>query len=420
LIGSLLGRKPYGYAVALFSKIYTGDRLRSGVSMTFVGVLGVLLGFIAFAWFSKRKDNSRLALFLMITILHVIVAYIYYRFVQTSDADTKLYYFDPYGFYDNGFALGTMFVVYVTQSARAVFGGSYLDYFFVYQALGVWGLALVFRTIEEIAAELGSAIPTTMIVLMFLPGMYFWTAAIGKDAPLFLACVLAVWSSFRLSSRWVWFGLAIAIMVSIRVHVALVTVVALALALVAGRGVPNTVRFALGFGAVVAGGFLFSTLQAELNVDLSSIGSIANYVDQQTAAATRGVDSTLANSSFPVKLLSLLYRPFFFDAGGIFGVVASIQNVVMVIITFWLLRNFRLWAELFRGSFAIRFATIHFVALYLMLAIMYYNVGLGLRQREMATPALLVVFSAVFMVCALRRRSAFATSPVIPQTGFPA
>ena len=388
--------------------------------MTFVGVMGILLSFIAFAWFTKRKDNSRLALFLIITILHIASAYVYYLFVQNNDADTKGYYYDIYGFYEAGFGLGTMFVVYVTQSALEIFGGSYLDYFFLYQALGVWGLALVFRTMEEAATALGTNLPPLTIALMFLPGMYFWTAAIGKDAPLFLACALAVWSCFRISGRWMWFGLAIAIMLSIRVHVALITVVALALALVAGRGVPNIMRIILGFAAVVSAAYLFSTLQSELKVDLSSVESIANYVDQQTAAATRGVDNTLANSSYSVKLISLLYRPFFFDSGGIFGVVASLQNVVMLAITFLLIRNFRLWAELFRGSLAIRFASIHFVTMYLMLAFMYYNVGLGLRQREMATPALLVVIATLYMVGAMRRKSAQSASPAFPFAGAPA
>lgn len=388
--------------------------------MTFVGVMGILLSFIAFAWFTRRKDNSRLALFLIIVILHIASAYIYYLFVQNNDADTKLYYYDLYGFYANGFGFSTMFIVYVTQSALEIFGGSYLDYFFLYQALGVWGLALVFRTMEEAATALGTDLPPVMIALMFLPGMYFWTAAIGKDAPLFLACALAVWSCFNISRRWVWFALAVVIMMFIRVHVGLVTVVALALAMVAGRGVPNIARIGLGLAALAAGVFLFGTLQSQLQIDLSSIGSIANYVDQQTTAATRGVDNTLANASFPVKLLSLLYRPFFFDSGGVFGIVASFQNVIMVAITLLLLRNFRLWAELFRGSFAIRFATIHFVTLYLMLAFMYYNVGLGLRQREMATPALLAVFAAIFMVGALRRRSAPVALSAVPNAGFPA
>ncbi|MBK9431490.1 MAG: hypothetical protein IPN50_03365 [Sphingomonadales bacterium] len=95
------------------------------------------------------------------------------------------------------------------------------------------------RTMEETAQALNTALPPLMMGLMFLPGMYFWTAAIGKDAPLFLACALAVWSCFHISSRGYWVGLAIGIMVLIRAHVALLSVVALALALVAGRGVPS-------------------------------------------------------------------------------------------------------------------------------------------------------------------------------------
>jgi hypothetical protein len=376
--------------------------------MTAVGIVGILLSFVAFAWFSRRKDNRSLALFLIITILHVISAYIYYLFVQNNDADTKMYYFDLYDFYANGFGLGTMFIVYVTQSLLEAFGGTYLDYFLVYQALGIWGIALIMRTIEEMSGALQTETPPLMLMLQFLPGMYFWTSAIGKDAPLFFACALAVWSCFRISSRWFWFGLAVAIMVLIRAHVALLTVVSLTLALVAGRGVPTAARVLLVGTSAVASVFLFGTLQAELQVDLTSVGSVASFVEQQTDSATRGVDQTLANASFPVKLFSVLYRPLFFDSSGLFGLIASFQNLIMVAITFLLIRNFRLWLELFRGSLAIRFASIHFVALFLMLAFMYYNVGLGLRQREMATPALIITFSAVWMLSRLRQRATTA------------
>jgi hypothetical protein len=194
-------------------------------------------------------------------------------------------------------------------------------------------------------------------------------------------------------------------MILFRMHVALLTMASFAFALVAGRGVPTVARILLLGAAGGAAFFLFGSLQAELQVDLSSVGSIANYVEQATGAATRGVDDTLANASFPVKLVSLLIRPLFFDVENLFGLAASVQNLVMIGITFYLFANFRLLVEMFRGSLAVRFATIHFVAIYLMLAVMYYNVGLGLRQREMATPALLVVLGAVVMVAQLRRRT---------------
>jgi hypothetical protein len=373
--------------------------------MTFIGFSGILLGFVAFFWFSGRKDNMRLALFLTIAILHVATAYIYYIYVQSNDADTKLYYYDFYGFYEDGFALGTLAIVFATQWLKNAVGGTYLDYFFLYQALGVWGLALVMRTIEEAALELNTAIQPAILLLMFLPGMYFWTSAIGKDAPLFLASALAIWSSFRISSRWYWFAFALALMVLIRGHVALLTVASLSLALISGRGLPPAVRIILGASALVSTYFMSDRLQAEFNIDLSSVGSIATFVEQQTEAATRGVDASLANSAFPVKLFSLLYRPLFFDAGGLFGLVASVQNTLMVVFTVFLARNIKLWSELFRSSLPIRFATIQMFALFLMLAFAYYNVGLGLRQREMATPALLIIVATVWMVLRIRRNA---------------
>lgn len=377
-----------------------------GAAMSAVGVGGILLSLLAFGWFTQQKNNRRLALFLIIAMLHVVASYIYYVFVQSNDADTKLYYYDPYGFYVQGFGLGTMFAVYVTQTLRGIIGGTYFDYFLLYQVMGVWGLALMMRTMEETAGVLQTQIPPVMLGLLFLPGLYFWTSAIGKDPALFLACALAVWSCFQISRRWIWFGLAIVIMVLFRAHIALLTVISLALALVVGRGVPKIARVLLALAALITGYFLFSTLQSELRVDLSSIGAIANYVDVQTTSATRGEDNTLVNAAFPIKLFSVLYRPLFFDATSAFSAIASFQNVVLVAISVVLIRNFRLWAELFRSSLAIRFATFHFVAIYLLLAFAYYNVGLGLRQREMATPALIAVFGAVFMVSRLRRRAA--------------
>jgi hypothetical protein len=377
--------------------------------MSAVGVAGILLSLMAFSWFTVHKNNRTLALFLIIVMLHVITSYVYYVFVQSNDADTKLYYYDIYGFYSNGFGLGTMFVVYVTQSMRGIFGGSYLDYFLFYQFMGVWGLALLMRTMQETASVLETPLPPLLIGLLFLPGLYFWTSAIGKDPALFLACALAVWSCFRISNRWFWFGVAVAAMALFRAHIALLTVVSLALALVAGRGVPKIARGLLAVAALVSGYFLLSTLQSELRVELSSVGAIANYVELQTSAATRGEDNTLVGAAFPIKLISVLYRPLFFDATSAFSIIASFQNVVLILISIMLVRNFRLWVELFRSSLAIRFATIHFFAIYTLLAFAYYNVGLGLRQREMATPALLAVFATVFMVSRLRRQAATLT-----------
>jgi hypothetical protein len=254
--------------------------------------------------------------------------------------------------------------------------------------------------LEELTIALKRPWPPLLTVLAMTPGMFFWTSAIGKDAPLFFGCSLAIWSAMALARRWVWFGFAVVVMLLFRPHVALVAVLSLSLALVTGRGVSLTVRIMMIATSGIAAFALVGTVLDSLRIDLSSVGSIASYVEDRTSVAANaaGAGGELVSLPLPIKVLSLLYRPFFFDAGGIFGLVASIQNVFMIYASYQLARNLRLWAEMFRESLPIRYATVFLGTMILMLSVMYYNVGLGLRQREMFTPALCLVFGAVYLV----------------------
>ena len=393
--------------------------------MTFVGVAGILLGLLAVRWLAIEQSNRKIGFFLLIVVIHVATTAIYYQYAQSYDADTGLYYFDQPGFYYRRFSLGTVFIIYSVQWLREVIGGTYLDYFFLFQAFGVWGIALLVRALEELTIVLERPWPPFLTVLMFMPGMYFWTSAIGKDAPLFFACTLAVWSSMAITKRWLWFGIAIVVMVLFRPHIALIAIGSLALAVVAGRGLPLALRGVLVGLSLVSGALLLNTVQASLRVDLSSVGSIAGYLETSTAtaavatAATAGGDQ-LVSAPLPLKLISLLYRPFFFDSGGFFGLVASVQNVFMLFVTFVLVRNHRIWRAMFRESLPIRFATIFLFALILLLSFMYYNVGLGLRQREMFTPALYLIFAALYLVAKDKRQvpddGAAAGLPTSPES----
>jgi hypothetical protein len=176
---------------------------------------------------------------------------------------------------------------------------------------------------------------------------------------------------------------------------------------------PPAIRIgAIGF-ALICVIFVGRTVQSSLQIDLSSVGSIASYVETQTSvASTASSNEELVSMSYPAKLASLLFRPLFLDASGLFGLVASVQNLFMLFAAFVLVRETRVWRQMFLASLAIRYATIYLFGMILLLTLMYYNVGLGLRQREMFTPALYLIFGALF--CHWRY-----TSPALPG-GLPA
>jgi len=97
----------------------------------------------------------------------------------------------------------------------------------------------------------------------------------------------------------------------------------------------------------------------------------------------------------PVAMLSLLFRPFFFDAGGFEGLIASFENLVLVGIFGYFIYRFGWLRKLFTGTLVVRYAVFFAFLVTMMLSLTYYNVGLGLRQKMMMMPAILMIFAAL-------------------------
>lgn len=377
--------------------------------MTAVGVFGLLLSLAALSFGFVQRTNRRLAIFALILIAHIGATMFYYYYSQVRSNDSYLYYADPYRFYGVRFELGTMSVLWVVQWLKSVAGGTYLDYFLLFHSIGFFGIVLVARTVEEISIQLNVEQPPLLYLLLFLPGMYFWTSAIGKDVPLFFACALVTWSMLDLRARSLAFAFGIALMFPIRPHIALIAVVALMGALMFDRRTGVGVRLVISVAALLALGQIAVTLRSTLEVDVSSASSIVDFVssrqDSNSEIAVARSDN-YANAAYPIRLFSLLYRPLFIDASGVFGLIASIQNLFMIFASYTLLRNWRIVAQLAKRTTFVRFVLFFAGLLLPLLALLYYNIGLGLRQREMATPALLALFVTVWLVAGIRRTQA--------------
>ena len=367
--------------------------------MTLVGLLGPIIALLAWQMAFVERTRTRAAIFFLAFLTHIGTTILYYFWVQTTVADTILYYDDPYSFYGTGFGMGTRFVIYMVQYLKDILGGTYLDYFLLFQAFGFWGVVLMMRIFEEIQIELGTKQSPFTYLLFFLPSIHFWTSAIGKDAPLFLAASLAVWSAMQLRRRFIAFGLSILIMVLFRPYIALAALMALALsAFIDPRNSVGTklVLLLAAFAAVVP---VLGTVENTFRVDVTSAESVSDFFQYQSEISAQDEGgSAVVGASYPVRIFSLLFRPLFVDANGAFGLIASLENLFLMFILFQMLRNFGSVKKLVRSVFFVRFGSIFAVVLILLLGFVYYNVGLGLRQKVMFMPGLLTLFVAVLAV----------------------
>jgi hypothetical protein len=368
--------------------------------VSLLGIISILLGALSFRIAILEPTRFRISMFAILYIIHLAGTFVYFAYVQTQGGDSELYYYDELDFFNRGFALGTGVLIFFVQYMKLAFGGTYLDYFMMFHAIGFFGIAFLMRTFEEIHLGLETEQRPLALLLLLLPSLQFWTNAIGKDAPLFLAASMALWAAINIRKRYIVLGLALGLMILIRPHIALVAVVAVAVAMLFDVQLGRWTRAGLFAVALGAAAFAIATIQSALRLDLTDADSISTFLEARDTVAQSAAGGNMSvTGSFGVRLFSLLMRPFFFDVEDVFGYIASTENAFLLMIFATIGSRFWTLVGLFRRSPFIRFAVVFTIGVVVVLALSYYNVGLGLRQRTMFFPGIL---SIMVMLLALR------------------
>jgi hypothetical protein len=160
--------------------------------------------------------------------------------------------------------------------------------------------------------------------------------------------------------------------------------------------------------ALIGLAFAVSTVWSTFRIDLTDLNSYSDALAGREAILQMDVSErgrTSVDASYYVRVLSLLFRPFFFDVNDILGFVVSIENAGLALIVVLFLVKWRLVNSLAKSVPYVRFALLSSVLILLTLSIGYYNVGLGIRQKAtMILPGLLVVTMTLAAVLDVRRR----------------
>jgi len=374
------------------------------MELSIVGPLSILISIIAAAFAFPNRTHDRYLLAYLLLGLHIAATITNYVYIQTHDADAPLYYYDVLSWSYVKMAFGTIFLVKFVHFLRDTIGGSYFEYFLLFQSFGFIGIVLLTRLISTLQYEGNVPSSHSPLLVFFLPSMYFWTVAIGKDAPLFLGTSLAAWSAMKLVARWPFFLLSLAIMVPIRPHIAFIAAIALMLSLVLDNRQHVVLRMLFLSTAAIGSFYLISTVSSTLSVDATDPNAVIEFFHRQQDLSKYAPGTTSVRGNFIVRLLSLLFRPFFFDAHGFFGIISSFENLVFVVGMIALMRNFTFMRRYIASSFFAKYCFFFTAILTVLLAQVYYNVGLGLRQRVMVYPTLLPLLIVALAVTAEAKR----------------
>jgi hypothetical protein len=300
----------------------------------------------------------------------------------------------------------TDFIRYFTGLTYLIISPSRLGGFMFYAWLAYWGLFFFFKAFV-------TAVPTGRMdsygKLIFLyPSLLYWPATIGKDAWMLLWLGVASYGvALALGGKGIrgvpLLALGMGMAGIVRVPVAGMVGLGLAAAFVVRRPsgklghLAPIVKFATVAAMVPMVLFVVGWAGDFLNADLTSSDGVTTAL-QETSGRTEdhgdsAYDSVVVTSpaDIPLAGLTVLFRPFIFEAHNLQAVIAALEGMVLLGLTLarwkWLVAGVKslrhspyvVYAAVFVFAFMIAFAS-------------FPNFGLLARQRVQLFPFYFVLF----------------------------
>lgn len=246
---------------------------------------------------------------------------------------------------DIGPIMGTGFMKVLTGVVYAVIGSTRLGGFIVYSWIGFWGLYLFYRAFCLACPE-GDRWRYACLVFL-LPSLLFWPSSIGKEAWMTLSLGMATYGAARILTRTRGgFGvLALGVLgtVMVRPHVGAIVMVSLLPAYLfrkppAGGSILGPVA---KIGGILALGVILAVVVGEASelfgvkdrFDADAVSVLRERASRQTsnAGSSFGSGSTdFSPSAFPGALMSVLFRPFPWEAGNPLAFIASLEGTFLL------------------------------------------------------------------------------------------
>jgi hypothetical protein len=367
-----------------------------------MGLFMLLLVIFGISWLVLNALAQRFRWFstgLMMSLLtyHLAFALIYYIYVQSAASDSVAYYnrtLETYFFWKEAYGTGTPFIDFLTWPFIHVLGFSYEMMMMMFAWFGYWGFVcfyIVFRENTRFRHYLLRVDLTTLFI--FLPNMHYWTASLGKGSVIFLGLGLTMYGLSRLGRRKVALLLGLLIVYHVRPHIFFVMAVAILTGLLTAREkIPLFQKLLLTAGVATAIFFLFDDVMAFASIDsdniLESFDELASHRAFELAKAGSGID--MSGYPLPFKLFTFWFRPLFFDAPGIIGIIVSVENLLYLFLTAKLF-NYQFVSFCLSSRAIVKSMMVAFLVTSLALSGPLSNLGIIVRQKSMVMYFLLFI-----------------------------
>lgn len=333
---------------------------------------------------------------------HTLFCLIYAQY-DLDNSDVSFYYNSGLLAGNNEFGFGRLFIQWMSEVLIQRLNFDFFEIFVLFNMFGFFGLILLDATIKQLHF-LTKTSESLYVWIPFIPGISFWSCALGKDGIAFSASLLAVYASIDIQKRVIFLASGVFFMLLVRPHIALMMAGAAAIAMMASNKIAVSIRLSIVAGITVffvaITGFVIQYIGADGISNTDDLFDAIENIENKSPLGVTGVD--LSQMSLPMKLFTYLFRPLFIDAPGILGIAVSFENSILLIL---LLSSLSHLYKRFQSdrSFFFVYNLSYFLLGLVILGMITGNLGIAIRQKWMILPGFLVI--SVFATLEQGRRN---------------
>jgi hypothetical protein len=234
-----------------------------------------------------------------------------------------------------------------------------------------------------------------LTLILFFPNMHFWTASLGKGAPIFLGLMLFAYAIKKTKSRIITLILGSILIYYIRPHVFMFVAVGTVLGYMSGKEKISFWKKAFIYISLIGGLVLVQdTILGVAGLDGSEdlVEGFEEFSEDRSASlGTSGSGVSMASYPLPLKFFTFWFRPLFFDAPGILGLITSVENLMYLLLFFKILKkDFIIFIK--NSTVVVKMSLVVFLLSSFAMTFVMSNLGIIMRQKSM------VMYFAFFVI----------------------
>ena len=362
----------------------------------FSAILIFLLGYIFIQSFAAKLSEANLNTLKKLYLFHVIFG-TYFCFFVKSDSigywkQAKFMSYSDF-IYSLTQDQGTYFVYALNYYPSNILDLSYFTGTMLYSVIGFMGLTYFYVMAVELIPNNPKYKEYYLFpLLFFLPNLHFWSCAVGKDTLLFFCIAIFIYGLMQPLKRMPLIVLGLVLSYFIRPHITLFMLLGFGMAYFSGKNISVLKRilfFGVMFGIAMV---ILPKVMEFAKIEETSIEGFNQFSESKAAVLSRShTDSSIDISSypFPLKVLTFLFRPFFFDINGIPSVLASFENLLLLILSLAVFTSKPL-LSFKKAPFVIQGMVYFLIIGTLAFSQSLGNVGIMIRMRNMFLPGLII------------------------------